>query len=128
MSTSAKHPLTQAPSCQDEFDRQALSCEQALKRILNDVAPVDGLERVHIKAALGRIMGEDVQARIDVPPHTNAAMDGYALRSQDLPAEGEAGLRVAGTAWAGRPFCEDLNAGDASAYLLAPRCRRVQTP
>lgn len=110
MAASTKNPV--APSCQDDFDRQALSCEEALKRILNDVAPVDGLERLHIKAALGRIMGEDVQARINVPPHTNSAMDGYALRSQDLPAEGETRLGVAGTAWAGHPFCGNLNPGE----------------
>ncbi len=110
MAASTKNPV--APSCQDDFDRQALSCEEALKRILNDVAPVDGFERLHIKTALGRIMGEDVRARINVPPHTNSAMDGYALRSQDLPAEGETSLQVAGTAWAGHPFCGNLNPGE----------------
>ncbi|MGH8657500.1 MAG: molybdopterin molybdotransferase MoeA [Gammaproteobacteria bacterium] len=112
MTTSAKKPIAQTPTCQDDFDHQALSCEEALKRILSDVAPVDGFERVHIKAALGRIVGEGVQARINVPPHTNSAMDGYALRSQDLPAEGEISLEVAGTAWAGRPFGGDLNPGE----------------
>jgi molybdopterin molybdotransferase len=116
MSTSAKSPIkdpiAQAPSCEDDFDREALSCEKALNRILEDVAPVEGLERVHLKAALGRIMGQDVQAQIDVPPHTNSAMDGYALRAQDLPVEGEASLRVLGTAWAGHPFWGSLNLGE----------------
>ncbi|MGH8625632.1 MAG: molybdopterin molybdotransferase MoeA [Gammaproteobacteria bacterium] len=128
MTTSAKNPIAQAPSCQDDFDRQALSCEEALKRILNDVAPVDGLERLHIKAALGRIMGEDVQARINVPPHTNSAMDGYALRSQDLPVEGETSLGVAGTAWAGRPFCGNLNPGECvRIFTGAPMPKGTET-
>ena len=35
---------------------------------------------------------------ISVPAHTNSAMDGYAVRSDDLPAEGVRELRVIGTA------------------------------
>ena len=41
---------------------------------------------------------------LDVPAHTNSAMDGYALPASALPAEGERALRIVGTSWAGHPF------------------------
>src|SRR5690606_34991262 len=41
---------------------------------------------------------------INVPSHDNSAMDGYALRSADLPADGTATLKVVGIAYAGKPL------------------------
>ncbi len=46
--------------------------------------PVLGTERVDLFSALGRVLAEDVVAPHDVPPQTNSAMDGYAVRSEDL--------------------------------------------
>ena len=46
--------------------------------------PLLGKERVGLFSALGRILAEDVISPYNVPPYDNSAMDGYALRSEDL--------------------------------------------
>lgn len=79
----------------------ALAVDEARARLLSLIAPVDGIERVPLRAALGRTLARDVVSPIDVPGHDNSAMDGYALRAADL---GGAPLRMVGTAWAGHPL------------------------
>lgn len=103
---------TQA-SCEDDYDPGSLSCEQALQRLLDAVDTVDGHERVHLRAALGRVLALPVTARFDVPAHTNSAMDGYAVRAADLPADGIAELRVVGSSFAGKPYRAALARGEA---------------
>lgn len=90
------------PSCMDDFDPKSLSVEQALERIRDMVAPVEGVESVALRHALGRVLAAPVTSPIDVPAHDNSAMDGYAVRARD-GAPGTT-LKVIGTAWAGRPF------------------------
>ena len=101
------------PSCEDDFDSASLSCEEALARILAQVAPVAGYERLALRTALGRVLTATVHSPFDVPPHTNSAMDGYAVRAADLPAAGQAELRVIGSAFAGRPFAGAVGPGAA---------------
>jgi len=58
-----------------------------------------------VRSALNRTLAEDVYSTVNVPAHTNSAMDGYAVRSSDLPADDSTKtLTVIGTAWAGRPY------------------------
>lgn len=76
---------------------------EAERRIRALVQPVRGRERLALRDALGRVLAESVHAPHDVPGHTNSAMDGYAIAGDTLPAEGETGFDVVGTAWAGRP-------------------------
>ncbi|MBD3618223.1 MAG: molybdopterin molybdotransferase MoeA [Chromatiales bacterium] len=97
----------------DEYDPNSLTVEQAQALIDRIVEPVSGRERVFLRAALDRVLATDVTAPFDVPPHRNSAMDGYAVRSADLPAEGEARLAVIGGSFAGRPFAGELAAGQA---------------
>lgn len=59
---------------------------------------------VALRDALDRVLCEPIHSTVDVPAHTNSAMDGYALAGSELPAEGERTFKVIGTAWAGRPF------------------------
>jgi molybdopterin molybdotransferase len=88
----------------DPHDGEALALADALERILAEIDPVEGIETVDVRSALGRVLATDVVAAVDVPPHTNSAMDGYALAGNELPTDGPRTLTVAGTAWAGRPF------------------------
>ena len=97
----------------DEYDPNSLTVEQAQALIDRIVEPVSGRERVFLRAALDRVLATDVPAPFDVPPHRNSAMDGYAVRAVDLPAEGEARLAVIGESFAGRPFAGELAAGQA---------------
>ena len=108
------------PSCMDEYDPNSLPVDEALRRIDTGIVPISGTERVAIRAALGRILGEAVATPFDVPSHTNAAMDGYALAARDLEGAslGSVELTVIGTSWAGRPFTGQVGRG---------QCARIMT-
>lgn len=109
---SAKQPLRPAPSCADEHDVEALAPAEALRRILSEVIPIRGIERLALRNALGRVLAEEICSTIDVPGHTNAAMDGYAVLASDLSATDPIRLRVLGTTLAGRPFQGQVHAGE----------------
>jgi len=99
-------------------DDVAQTLQQALKRISAGIRPVDGFELVATRDGLDRVLYAPIHSRVDVPAHTNSAMDGYAIAGAQLPAEGAREFRVIGTAWAGRPF--DGTAGEGE-------CVRIMT-
>ncbi|WP_075792959.1 molybdopterin molybdotransferase MoeA [Massilia putida] len=96
--------LADVVSCLSAYDPDALPVRDAQRIIREFVTPVRATEMVALRAALGRVLAADITSPIDVPSHDNSAMDGYALRGADLPADAPARLRVIGTAYAGRPF------------------------
>jgi molybdopterin molybdotransferase len=59
-----------------------LTVEEAVEQVLSMFSPLEP-ERVPILEALGRVLAEDVYAEGDIPPHSNSAMDGYALLAWD---------------------------------------------
>jgi molybdopterin molybdotransferase len=59
-------------------------------------------------------LAKDVLSQINVPPHENSAMDGYAVRGADLPTVGKAQLTVIGTSLAGQPYTETIQAGQCA--------------
>jgi len=79
-----------------------LPVEEAQQRVLDEVTLI-GTEQVAFTEALGRVLREDVRAPEDVPAGDNTAMDGYAVRSDDI-AKPPVTLRV----------IEDLPAGTVS--------------
>ena len=84
--------------------------EEALALVLSRVHPLE-LETVRVDEALGRVAGRDAVAQVDLPPFDSSAMDGFAVRAADTPAE----LRLAGQSAAGRPAGATLAAGEAFA-------------
>ncbi len=60
-----------------------LSVAEAKQRILADL-PVMPVVQVGLNEALGRVLGEDLAARTTQPPLAMSAMDGYAVRAQDI--------------------------------------------
>lgn len=94
-------------------NRSFLAVDAARAAILGALSPIAGRERVAVRAALGRVLAEDVIAPCNVPAHDNSAMDGYAVRATDLTSTGESALAVVGTALAGRPFSGMVGAGQA---------------
>jgi len=60
-----------------------ISREEAIKRIMGSVKPVERTETIPIEESSGRVLAEDVVAKEDVPPFTRAAMDGYAVKAED---------------------------------------------
>ncbi len=105
--------ITHQPSCEDELNIGLLSVAEAQARILGGVTAVTETETLPQRAALGRVLAQDVSSPIDVPSHTNSAMDGYAVRAADLPADGVTEFPVPGTSWAGRPWLTPIEPGQA---------------
>jgi molybdopterin molybdotransferase len=109
---------TNVDCCADGHEGPALNLTDALARILAEVQPVSGSETLAVRSALGRVLSADVTSTINVPSHTNSAMDGYALSGAELSAAGETRLEVVGTSAAGRPFAGTVGAG---------QCVRIMT-
>ena len=57
--------------------------EEAQRLVLERIGPL-GVERVPLPDALGRLLASEVVAPYDNPPHDNSAMDGYAVRHEDV--------------------------------------------
>lgn len=107
----------------------ALSLEEALNRIQAAVAPLEERERLPLNRTRGRVLAEPVDAPFDLPPFANSAMDGYALRSDDLAVlsarqnaaatgteerDAPPPLRVVGASFAGRPYAGKLGPGECA--------------
>ena len=88
-----------------------LPVEEARARILDGVAPTDA-ETVELAAAPGRVLAEDVGSRINQPPFPASAMDGYAVRGEDV-STAPADLTVIGEAPAGQAFDGTVGPGQA---------------
>ena len=97
---SAPEPL---PDCY-EGDPDLLPPGEAMRRIRTHVRPVQATGTVAVIDALGRVAARDVISPMDVPGHTNSAMDGYACAGDSLPDAQPRWYEVAGTAYAGKPF------------------------
>ena len=101
MTTPSAQP---APSCMDDYDPSSMEVNAALDRIRAAMKPLTGFEKLPVRSALDRVLAKDVHSQIDVPGHTNSAMDGYAIAGSQIPVEGTRELRIIGTSWAGRLF------------------------
>ncbi len=110
--------LQQAISCVSGYDPDALPVAKANEVIRSFVKAVPGVEKLPVRAALGRVLAKDIVSPIDVPSHDNSAMDGYAVRNDDLGAGEPVTLTEIGTAYAGREFAGEVGRG---------RCVRVMT-
>src|SRR5699024_7505053 len=83
--------------------------DTALERILSRVPPVTSAT-LPIAVASGAVLAEDVVAGHDQPPFNASAMDGYAVRAEDV-APGVA-LRIAGTSQAGAGHTAPIKPGE----------------
>ena len=65
-----------------------LTAQQALDHLLSHAKPVAEAESVPMQATLGRVLAENVNSLVDVPPLDNTSMDGYAVRTADTKTFG----------------------------------------
>ena len=89
--------------------------EEALHQILQKFSRL-GAERLPILQARGRILAEDIRCPRPIPPWDNSAMDGYAVRCEDIQGaspQNPAVLRVLGDLPAGRVFKGRGGTGEA---------------
>ena len=87
-----------------------MSVDEAVGIIAARVTPIEDVETVALGAADGRVLASDIAAPLPLPPFTNAAVDGYAVASGDLP-RGEA-KAFAGTG--------GIPAGPSSGEAISP--------
>lgn len=99
----------------DCFDPGAglMPLDRALEILTARIDPVAEVEEVPLAQALERILAESVAADRNVPPHDNAAVDGYAVYFDDITADGETRLPVTGRIAAGHPLGRAAKPGEA---------------
>ena len=98
---------------------QMIPLEDYVARVLEAIVPLAST-RVALGEAHGRILAEDVSAVVPVPPWTNSAMDGYAVRAAETSgasAQAPVVLPVAG----------DVPAGAAPTPLAPGSAQRIMT-
>ena len=95
------------------FGGPMLTVDEAVSLIAARVGPVRGSETVALEAADCRILADDLVAPLPLPPFTNSAVDGYAVRGGDLPPQAEAVLALRGRIQAGAAAGEALRPGEA---------------
>lgn len=113
------HPsLNDIVSCISGYDPHAMTVARAQAVIQDFITPIETVEKLAIRSALSRVLAQDIISRIDVPAHDNSAMDGYALRGEDI-AEGQARrLQIVGVVHAGQRFEGSVQRG---------QCVRIMT-
>jgi molybdopterin molybdotransferase len=83
------------------FGGPMMSVDEAVGIITARVTPVAEIETVSLVDADGRVLARDIAAPLPLPPFTNSAVDGYAVRASDLPQNGTQAFPVVGRAPAG---------------------------
>lgn len=89
-----------------------LPVADALAQVLDGATPLPS-ERVPLNEAEGRVLAEDLAALRTQPPEAVSAMDGYAVRAEDV-ATAPARLKLIGEVAAGRPLTATLKSGEAA--------------
>ncbi|OYU79890.1 MAG: molybdopterin molybdenumtransferase MoeA, partial [Burkholderiales bacterium PBB5] len=95
-----------------------LSVADARAAIHAALRPITGTEVVALRDALVRVLADDLDSTMDVPPHDNSARDGYAFDGAALQADAPLVLTCVATVYAGAPFAGTLAAG---------QCVRIMT-
>ncbi len=89
--------------------------DDALRLLMDAAVPIEGIDRVPLTEADGRVAARDVVAGVDVPPFDRAAMDGYAVVAEDTFGAGPHAPKNA------RPRRPRVHRPDASAHARARR-------
>ncbi|MCG9697964.1 bifunctional molybdopterin-guanine dinucleotide biosynthesis adaptor protein MobB/molybdopterin molybdotransferase MoeA [Shewanella sp. Isolate11] len=109
--TTTQLPLQAAPECGCELDsNKTLSVKQGIDNILSYVKPVTDIEQHAIDDCNNRVLAQDAISPVDVPQHTNSAMDGYAFKfSQPMQTE----YKIVADVMAGHSYPATLLDGEA---------------
>src|SRR4029079_5781586 len=95
------------------FGGPMMSVDEAVAIIAARVSAVQEVESVDLRHADGRILAAGISAPLPLPPFTNSAVDGYAVRSADLSGDSEQTVAIAGRIQAGAPAQAPLKPGHA---------------
>jgi molybdopterin molybdotransferase len=95
------------------FNGPLLPVAEAEKLIGARVAPVSGQEMAPLREALGRVLTADLIAPFDLPPFDNSAVDGYAVRGEDIDSARERRLAIVDRVAAGHAAAHAVKSGEA---------------
>jgi molybdopterin molybdotransferase len=95
------------------FGGALLNVDAALAEIEKRVTAIVDTENALLAVARGRILARDIVATMNLPPHANSAVDGYAFAHADLLPGRDTVLPVAGRAAAGHPLGRPASRGEA---------------
>src|ERR1700712_3210093 len=95
------------------FGGPMMSVDEAVAIIAARVTAVQDVETVDLRNADGRILAAGISAPLPLPPFTNSAVDGYAVRSGDLSEDAEQTFAIAGRIQAGAPAQSPIKPGHA---------------
>ena len=102
--------------------------EQALEHLLTNVSPVTETLTLSITQAVGAVLAQDVVSPVNVPPHDNSAMDGYAFTQ--ATAELNEPMKLVGKSFAGAPYKGSVGLGECIRIMTGAKmpddCDTVQ--
>ncbi|CAH6883941.1 Molybdopterin molybdenumtransferase [Vibrio chagasii] len=96
--------------CCDSFSPAGLTVTQGQQKIVDSIDALELTESVALEQGYGRVLAEDVISPINVPQNTNSAMDGYAIRSEDLELDS---YHVVAEVMAGHSYNKTVQQGEA---------------
>ncbi|EJI1381988.1 bifunctional molybdopterin-guanine dinucleotide biosynthesis adaptor protein MobB/molybdopterin molybdotransferase MoeA [Vibrio alginolyticus] len=112
-------------ACCDTLSPAFLSVVQGQEKILSLVNTVSEIEACKIENAYGRVLAEHIVSPVNVPQYTNSAMDGYAIRSDDVDRDS---YQVVAEVMAGHAYEQPLDVGQAVKIMTgAPTPRNGDT-
>lgn len=112
-------------ACCDTLSPAFLSVVQGQEKILSLVNTVSKIEACKIENAYGRVLAEHIISPVNVPQYTNSAMDGYAIRSDDVDRDS---YQVVAEVMAGHAYDQPLEVGQAVKIMTgAPTPRNGDT-
>ncbi|EIJ6617052.1 bifunctional molybdopterin-guanine dinucleotide biosynthesis adaptor protein MobB/molybdopterin molybdotransferase MoeA [Vibrio parahaemolyticus] len=108
--TKAPKSKEKDAACCDTLSPAFLSVVQGQEKILSLVNTVSEIEACKIENAYGRVLAEHIISPVNVPQYTNSAMDGYAIRSDDVDRDS---YQVVAEVMAGHTYDQPLEVGQA---------------
>jgi molybdopterin molybdotransferase len=96
------------------FSGPLLRIDLMEKMIVDRIAPLSEREDVPLRAARGRVLASDVVSPVNVPPFDNSAVDGYAVRSDDLDKTIETRMAITDRVQAGHSAAHPLGRGETT--------------
>ncbi len=111
------------------FGGNLMTVREALDGLRARIRPIPRSQDIDLRDADGRILADDLAAATGSPPADNSAVDGYALRSEDLNANRTTILPITGRAATGRPLTGAWQPGSAvrifTGAVIPPGCDSV---
>ena len=95
------------------FNGPLLPVAEAEQLIGARVTPVSGEELVPLRAALGRVLSTSLIAPVNLPPFDNSAVDGFAVRAEDIDGARERRLAIVDRIAAGQVATRAVKSGEA---------------